>query len=191
MDAADRLPDEQACIKRAANDPREFAPLYDHYAPRVYKFFRYRADDIPTAEDLTAQTFAQALADIRRYKPSRGPFAAWLFGIANHAVSRHYRDAQRKPVAALDDIADPPSDAPPPEQVVIDGETNARLARAVAQLNDRERELIALKFAGGLPNKEIAHIAGLTESNVGVILYRAVQKLRGIMTAEEVNHDRA
>jgi RNA polymerase sigma-70 factor, ECF subfamily len=178
------VPDEQAQVERAQANPRDFAPLYDYYAMRVYKFFRYRVDDIATAEDLTAQTFERALADIARYRPERAPFAAWLFGIANNTVSSHYR-TERRPVRRLDEMPDPVSDAPLPEQALIDAETTARLAHAVALLTDREREMIALKFAAGLSNIDIAAITGCTDTNTGVILHRAVQKLRRILSAEE------
>ncbi len=185
------LPDERAQVARAKAAPHDFAPLYDHYAPRVYKFFRYRVDDIATAEDLTARTFERALADIGRYQPARGSFAAWLFGIASHTVKEHYRDGKRRQLTPLDEIRELPGDGPPLEQAIVDAETHAQLALAVAQLSDRERELIGLKFAGGLANTDIARITGHTESNVGVILYRSVQKLRRVIAAKEVDHDRA
>jgi RNA polymerase sigma-70 factor (ECF subfamily) len=179
------LPDEQTHVERAQANPRDFAPLYDRYAMRVYKFFRYRVDDIATAEDLTAQTFERALADIARYQAERAPFAAWLFGIANNTVSSHYRVERRRLVRPLDNGPDPASDEPQPEQAAIDAETNTRLAHAVALLSDREREMIALKFAAGLANTDIAAITGCTDSNTGVILHRALQKLRRILSAEE------
>ena len=53
-----------------------------------------------------------------------------------------------------------------------------RLRVLLARLADRERELVALKYGAGLTNRAIAGLTGLTESNVGVILYRAVQRLR-------------
>ncbi len=49
---------------------------------------------------------------------------------------------------------------------------------AVAGLKERERDLIGLKFAGGLTNRRIAELTGLSESNVGIILYRTIRKLR-------------
>lgn len=64
-------------------------------------------------------------------------------------------------------------------------ETRAELLAAVARLSDRERDLIALKFAAGLTNRRIAELTGLSESNLGVILYRAVPRLRAEMSAKE------
>ena len=50
-----------------------------------------------------------------------------------------------------------------------------RLLRAFP---DRDREVIALKFGAGLNNREIARVTGISESNVGTLLYRAVGRLR-------------
>lgn len=66
-------------------------------------------------------------------------------------------------------------------------EMTVRLLDALAQLEERERDLIALKFAAGLNNRQIAEITGLTPGNVGVILYRSVQRLRNILKVEESN----
>jgi RNA polymerase sigma-70 factor (ECF subfamily) len=49
---------------------------------------------------------------------------------------------------------------------------------ALAQLSARERELVALKFHGGLSNAELARVLGVTESNAGTQLHRTMQKLR-------------
>jgi len=189
MDSRGELPDEQAHIRRAQANPRDFAPLYDHYLPRVYKFYRYRVDDIATAQDLTARTFERALADIRRYQAERAPFAAWLFGIANNTVGSHYR-AERRQHTPLDDLPESASDEPTLEEAAIVAETSAQVAQAVAQLREHERELIALKFAAGLPNTQIAVMTRQSESNVGVTLYRSLQKVRRILSAEEIIHDR-
>jgi RNA polymerase sigma-70 factor (ECF subfamily) len=65
-------------------------------------------------------------------------------------------------------------------------ETDALLLAALARLDEQERELIAMKFTLGLTNRDIAAQAGLGESNVGVILFRAMRKLRDILGPESV-----
>ena len=70
--------------------------------------------------------------------------------------------------------------APGPEE---DGETD-RLLEAVSHLNDREKELVALKFYSGLNNRQIAAQVQMTESGVGTALHRAVTKLRKEMKDE-------
>jgi len=180
------LPNELALVARATAEPAAFAAIYDHYFPRVYNYVRYRVGDAETADDLTAQVFERALVNIGRYRPERGPFAAWLFAIARNAVSDCLRAQRRRRWLSLEVLHDRASAEPQPEEVAIRNETHAELLAAVARLSDRERDLIALKFAAGLTNRRIAKLTGLSESNVGVILYRAMRRLRAELPAPPV-----
>ncbi|MCA0453822.1 MAG: sigma-70 family RNA polymerase sigma factor [Chloroflexi bacterium] len=186
---AQPLPDECILIARALKDPTALAAVYDHYAPRVYTYMRYRVNDRATADDLTAQTFEHMLDNLPNYRADKAPFAAWLFGIAHHMVSRHYRAKHRWQWLPLDAAANHPANSLPPESAAIHNETQQQLVIAVSRLTDDQRNLIALKFAGGLNNRQIASITGLSESNVGVILYRSINCLREILNDEEIKHE--
>lgn len=179
------LPNEWALVAQAVAEPAAFAAIYDHYFPRVYNYARYRVGDAQMADDLTAQIFEKVLVKIGEYRPERRPFAAWLFAIARNAVNDHLRAQRRHPWLSLDALRDRASASPPPEEIVEHDESRNELLDAVARLSERERELLALKFAAGLTNRDIAALAGLHEGNVGVILYRAVRRLRAMLAAEE------
>ena len=179
------LANETALIARATAEPAAFAAIYDHYFPRVYNYVRYRVGDAAAADDVTARIFERALASIGRYRPLRAPFSAWLFAIARNAVIDHLRARKRRRWLSLDVLRNQASDKPPPEQVAIHTETRAELLAALACLSERDRDLIALKFAAGLTNRRIAEITGLSANNVGVILYRAVRRLRAELDHKE------
>ena len=179
------LPNELAIVARATAEPAAFAAIYDHYFPRVYNYVRYRVRDATTADDLTAQAFERALVNIGRFRAERAPFAAWLFAIARNGINDHLRAQKRRRWLSLEVLRDRASAEPRPEEVVIHDETCAELLAAVVHLGDRERDLIALKFAAGLTNRRIAELTGLSQSNVGVILYRAVRRLRAELSAKE------
>jgi RNA polymerase sigma factor (sigma-70 family) len=183
------LPNELALVAQAVAEPAAFAAIYDHYFPRVYNYVRYRVGDAETADDLTAQVFERALVHIGGYRPGRAAFAVWLFAIARNAVSDHLRARRRRCWLSLETLHDRSSGDPQPEEVVTRDETRAELLGAVAHLSDRERDLIALKFGAGLTNRRIAELASLSESNVGVILYRAVRRLRVELGAREEDHE--
>ena len=183
------LPNELTLVARARVEPAAFAAVYDHYFPRVYNYVRYRVNDAATADDLTAQVFERVLARIGHYCPERAPFAAWLFAIARNAVSDHLRAHKRRRWLALDALGDRFSAGPKPEEVLVRKEDHAELLVAVACLSDRQRNLIGLKFGAGLTNRRIAKLTGLSESNVGVILYRTMRRLRAEMRAEESDHE--
>ncbi len=172
------LANEQALIVRATAEPEAFAAIYDHYFPRVYNYVRYRVQDSETADDITAQIFERALVGLGRYRPERGALIAWLFGIARHVIGDYLRAQKRRRWFSLDLLRNKANADPTPEQIVVRNETREELLKAVAQLNDRERELIAFKFGARMTNRHIARLTGLSESNVGVILYRAIRRLR-------------
>jgi RNA polymerase sigma factor (sigma-70 family) len=179
------LANELAVVARATAEPAAFAAIYDHYFPRVYNYVRYRVGDAQTTDELTAQVFERALARISSYRPERGPFAAWLFAIARHAVSDCLRAQRRRRWLSLEALRGRASTEPQPEEVAIHNETRADLLAAIARLSDREQDLIGLKFAAGLSNRRIGELTGLSRSNVGVILYRAVRRLRAELGVKE------
>lgn len=177
------LPDEPELVARAATDPAAFASVYDHYLPRLYKYMRYRVGDINEAEDLTSQVFERVLTKIGSYRPERGPFAGWLFAIAHNTVVDYLRDQKRRNRVPLEVLGETACAGPGPEETVIYNESREKLLTALSRLSDRERNLIALKFSAGLTNQAIAEISGLTQSNVAVILYRSVRRLRAELDA--------
>ncbi len=183
------LPHEQALVARAQTEPKAFAAVYDHYYPRVYTYTRYRVSETSVAEDLAAQVFERVLRCVGDYDPNRAPFAAWLFTIARNVVNDHLRTVRRHPAMPLETQYHLVSLEPLPEETAVRNETSAELLLALGALSDREREVLALKFASGLTNRRIADIMRLSEKNVSVILYRAVHRLRQLLRPEESSHD--
>jgi RNA polymerase sigma-70 factor (ECF subfamily) len=181
--------DELALVARAKADTAAVAALYDHYFPLIYKYVLYRVSDAQIADDLVSQIFERMLSDLGRYQPELAPFGAWLFGIARHVVGNFYRTKKRQNWLSLEGIFNLPNNDPVPEEAFLKIEQGDHLLQSLAKLSDRERDLIGLKFAGGLTNREISTLTRLTEANVGVILYRAIQRLRTELTKEEVNND--
>ena len=118
--------------------------------------------------------------------PARGPFAAWIFTIARNAINKHLRARRLRRWISLDTVAHQPlPDALSVEEIAIWNEQRARLMPLLAELDQRQRDLLALKFGAGLTNRRIAELTGLTESNVGVILYRTLHHLREKLREED------
>jgi RNA polymerase sigma-70 factor, ECF subfamily len=153
----------------------DFADLYRAELPRVYNFFRYRVGDGQLAEDLTSETFEKAWRNRERYDRNLAAFSTWVFTIARRVAVDHYRKHQVE--IALDDFVHLTTDETI-EDLAEQQADFAHLSILLAQLADRDRELVALKYGAGLTNRTIAGLTGLSESNVGVILYRALQTLR-------------
>lgn len=149
--------------------------VYWEQMPRLYNFFRYRICDDQLAEDLTATTFEKAWRFRDKYRDDLSAFSTWLFTIARNVAIDHLR--KHKPEFSLE-LAYYLSDEDPPESIAQHQDDLAHLAKIVYCLNDREQELISLKYGAELSHQAIADLTGLSVSNVGVILHRAIQSIR-------------
>src|SRR5687767_6038270 len=151
--------------------------VYAEQLPRVLNFFRYRLGPAADVEDLTARTFEKAWRARHRYRRDLAGFSTWLLTIARNVAIDHLRARQR--YEPLDVAAAVPSPDHTPEQQAVQQSEAGRLAALLATLEPRQRELIAMKYGAGMTNRAIADATGLSESNVGTILHRAVAGLRG------------
>jgi RNA polymerase sigma-70 factor (ECF subfamily) len=150
---------------------------YAEHLPRVLNYFRYRLGQTADVEDLTARTFEKAWRARHRYRRDLAGFSTWLLTIARNVATDHLRARQRHD--PLDAAATVPSPGGTPEQQALRQSDAERLAALLATLEPRQRELIAMKYGADMTNRAIAHATGLSESNVGTILHRAVETLRG------------
>ena len=152
-----------------------FEELYRRAFPRVYAYVASLLRDTSAAEEVTAQAFERAYRKRRTFKPGRGSADAWLFGIARNAALDELRRRKRR--AALE--ADPEDVAVLSADEQADHALRRETVRAaLAELEPHERDLVALKYSGGLSNAEIARVIGASESNAGTRLHRIVEKLR-------------
>jgi RNA polymerase sigma-70 factor (ECF subfamily) len=170
----------QVLPRRVANwiatEP-DWDQVYAEQLPRVLNFFRYRLGETADVEDLTARTFEKAWRARHRYRRDLAGFSTWLLTIARNVAIDHLRARQR--YEPLDVATAMPSPAHTPEQQAVYQSEAQRLAALLATLEPRQRELIAMKYGADMTNRGIAHATGLSESNVGTILHRAVETLRG------------
>jgi RNA polymerase sigma-70 factor (ECF subfamily) len=158
-----------------AEEAESFEALYRRTFPRVYAYVASLLRERAAAEDVTAQAFERAYRKRNRFRAARGTREAWLFGIARNAALDELRKRKRR--ASLE------SEPEDPAMPDFDGHADSAVRRAtvraaLAQLDSRERELVALKFMAGLSNAEIARVLGISESNAGTKLHRTVNKLR-------------
>ena len=158
---------------------------FDRYYPAVYKYFRYRGADPDLANDLAAAAFERALAKLSSFDPRKGSFSTWLFAIARHTAINHWKAQARRKDVSIDFVSEQSNGEPLPEDVVIQGQSLEALLVALSDLEERQREIVALKFGGALNNRQIAGLLGLTDGNVGVILYRVLQQIKEKLSMAE------
>lgn len=142
--------------------------------PRLYNYFRYRLGDEAVAEDLTSTVLEKAWSKRNRYRKDRAAFSAWLFAIAKNEVVAYLRKRRSSiPISMAEKATGETA-----EHLLEHSQDLQTLSSLLADLPERERELISLKFGADLNNREISTLMGLSESNVGTILSRVLQKLR-------------
>jgi RNA polymerase sigma-70 factor, ECF subfamily len=160
---------------RTSSTALDFEALYRAARDDVFAYVATLLRDRAAAEDVTAAAFERAYRKQGTYKAKRGSERAWLFGIARNAALDELRRRKRHATLAAEpaDLA-----AEPHEDAAEVALRRAAVRAALARLEPRERELVALKFHAGLDNSEIAAVIGVSTSNAGTQLHRAMTKLR-------------
>ena len=170
--------DDSELIACAARGDREaFGALYERYVFRVFRHVYYLTSDPHTAEDLTAQTFLNALEAIPRYEMRGVPFLAWLLRIAYNLTVNH-RKVRRNGTTQLPEGLEIEGTTYSPEascEAKADGE---RVWEGVRRLRDDQRQVIVMRFIDGLSYPDIARVLGKSIGAVRVIQYRALCALR-------------
>jgi len=174
--------EDELLLREIQQNPEVFAILYRRYLPRVYRYMYFRTGDSDDAEELTSQVFLAALEGIPRYK-HRGFFSTWLFSIARHKAADFYRTryAQSPHKFSQSTTANDPEDDP--LTLVIAEEYLNQLKELLSLLNENEREILRLRFAGKLQFSEIATLLKRKPSSVKMAYYRLLARLASKMEA--------
>jgi RNA polymerase sigma-70 factor, ECF subfamily len=142
---------------------------------RVYAYVAYRVGDGADAEDITSATFERALRYKKSFDAAKGDPTAWMIGIARREIASHF--------AARPDAGRVLPELALPGDLASDSADRLDLQAAVAELDPRDRELIALRYGADLSARQIAELLELKTNAVEVALHRALRKLRDRLSA--------
>lgn len=138
---------------------------------RVYSYAAYRLGDGPDAEDVTGEVFERALRYRHSYDESRGSPEQWLIGIARRCVDDVLSARPGRPRSDLaGEVA--------PVDIEADAVRRLALAAAVGSLDERARDLLALRYGADLSARQIGELLGMKTNAVEVALHRTLAKLR-------------
>ena len=151
----------------------DFDAIYRQYAQTVYHFLLSQTHDEGLAEELTQETFYQAIRSIHRFDGSC-KLSVWLCQIAKHLWYQHLRRAGRE--TASESI--PGGIVPSAEDEALSGSRQMELLKRVHALPPDQREVVYLRSFGGLSFREIGDVLGKTETWARVTFYRCKEKLR-------------
>jgi len=162
--------------KAATGDKSAFGALYKIYQPRVFRHIFFLVSNHHTAEDLTAQTFLQALEAIHRYEIRNVPFLAWLLRIAYHLSVNHLRNRSN----GTDPLPqrELPNDQQLPEAIAETSDEARRAQELVRGLKGDRRRVIVMFFLEDLSLSDIASVLGKSIGAVRALKCRALQDLR-------------
>jgi RNA polymerase sigma-70 factor (ECF subfamily) len=168
-----------ATLPATADRALDFDALYREARDDVFAYAATLLRDSAAAEDVTALAFERAYRRRSRFDARRGSPRAWLFGIARNAALDELRSRKR---AASAELPGPLADPSPDEAAELAAERDA-VRMALGRLAARDREVIALKYHAELSNAELAAVLGVSASNAGTLLHRAMTKLREAVDA--------
>ena len=163
-------------------DVEAFAALYREHAEGLLAFFARRTLDAEAAADLTAETFAQALASRRRFRDRGEGAGPWLYGIAQHQLAHYYRRGRASAKARRRvgmPVRTPLSndDLQRIEELIDLTEVAGEVRRAMAELPAGLREAVSLRIVESQPYTAIAAELGCTEQAARLRVSRGLRRL--------------
>ena len=144
--------EERSLLQNACRNFEAFQKLYRAFFPRVYAYVAYRVGRAQETEDITSDIFLKVIEKLSEFEwRGEGPFAAWGFRLAHDRVADFYRPDRRGEAGlSIYELPDLRANELLPAEIFLQKEKFAHLRRLIANLSPRRREIITLKFFGGL-----------------------------------------
>ena len=155
----------------------QFTQIYDLHYRMVYRYLFYKTGNKQLTEDLTSETFLKAYTNFTRFDEKKAAVQTWLMTLAKNTFIDNYRKCKNQ----LYELSDEMQDITNFEDEVLSADTYTILYKAMGDLGENDRNLIALKYSSELKNKEIAVMLGKSENQTAVMIGRAMEKLKKIL----------
>ncbi len=162
----------QLCQK---GDTDAFAKLYEYFLPKIYSFIYYQVKHRETAEDLTSLAFSKALDKIKQFKNREANFSAWLYQIARHTVTDHWRTNKITYELNMDQAQDFQN------ALSSDFDTKEKLKQVeekLDKLKPEQKEIIIMRLWQELSYEEISFILNKSEASCKMSFSRSIKHLR-------------
>jgi len=175
--------DEESLVRQAKeNDEAALTKLYEENFDKIYRYIVLKIGDRTEAEDMTQQVFLKAFKSISSYRLKGSPFSSWLFRIAHNQMVDYWRKKSKRATVPLEESLVGSSNSNPGSEAERKMDIE-NLVAATKQLTSLQREVVSLRFAGGLSLAEVAKTLGKSEGAIKALQHSAVVSLRKIMAA--------
>jgi len=171
-----QLEEELRWIEAAKANPEDFRPLYEKYYKAIFTYLYQRMSSKDMAFDVTGQVFLKALTHLNKYEFRGVPFSSWLYRIAHNEMVQVFRKQKEQRVINAD-INDLRFICEENKEVFFE-EYIPALKKLIGQLNEKELQLVEMRYFEKRPFKEIAEILNISEVNAKVKMYRIIEKLK-------------
>ncbi len=170
---------EQQQVNAAMANPRHFNVLYEKYFKAIYVFVFRRTGNEELTADITSHVFLKALINIKKYKNRGVPFSGWLFRIAFNEVNMYFRKHKANRIVSVEqsEMLQIAQDT----DIVDNTEHLQLMINALKKLHKDDIYLIELRFFEKRSFAEVGAIAGITENNAKVKIYRIIDKLKRLI----------
>jgi RNA polymerase sigma-70 factor (ECF subfamily) len=182
------LSEEKELVRQAQKAPDAFAKLYDQYYSKIFGYILRRTANLEATQDITSETFFNALRKLWQFRWRNISFSSWLYKIATNEINQYFRKAEYKKSLSLEELQEQgfePISSHDPESELIEAQEKLKQHREflevqvkIVRLPAKYQEVIALRFFEQKQIKEISEILGKKEGTIKSLLHRAVEKLR-------------
>jgi len=182
------LSEEKELVRQAQKAPDAFAKLYDQYYPKIFGYVLRRTANLEAAQDVTSETFFNALRKLWQFRWRNVSFSSWLYKIATNEINQYFRKAEYKKSLSLEELQEQgfePISTDDPESELIEAQEQLKqyqdfleIRVKIVRLPAKYQEVIALRFFEQKQIKEIAEILGKKEGTIKSLLHRAMEQLR-------------
>lgn len=158
------------------------AGLYNEYYDKIARYIYVRMGDRAEAEDLAGEVFLKALESLGSYTERGVPMQAWLFRIAHNLVVDYLRRSSRRSIISVDDVEVEAESNP--QEIAETSIEMARVSEAMAKLTPAQKQVIELRFFGGLTSEEAGKVMNKSSGAVREMQSAAIKRLRELLVEE-------
>ena len=154
----------------------KLAGLFEEYYDRIARYANARIGDQREAEDIASEVFVKALKSLDTFEERGLPMGAWLFKIAHNLVVDYHRRRSQRQTVDLEKV-EIQADSNPAMEAEMTLEME-RIRQAMTNLTEEQREILRLRFYGGLSSAEVGAMMGKSDGAVREAQSAALKKLR-------------
>ena len=168
--------------RRISSKEDALAGLYNEYYDKIARYIYVRMGNRAEAEDLAGEVFLKALESLGSYQERGVPMQAWLFKIAHNMVVDYLRRSSRRGFVSVDEVeVEAESD---PQEIAETNIEMARVAEAMGRLTPAQRQVVELRFFGGLTSEEAGNVMNKKSGAVREMQSAAIKRLRELLIEE-------